>query len=119
VIEILTDVPENVLALRASGKVTTEDYREKLIPELERRLETHDRIRVLYELGPEAEFSLGAMWEDLKADLRHLSAFERIAMVSDVRWINAATRSFAWLFPCPVRIFPTADREAALSWLRA
>jgi hypothetical protein len=119
-IEILTDTPENVLAVRASGKVTAEDYDFTLVPALERRLETRDRIRMYYELGPEATgFSMGAMWEDAKVGMRHLRAFEKVAVVSDTTWVQGAVRSFAWLIPCPVRIFPVAEREAALAWVAA
>ncbi|HEX5138952.1 MAG TPA: STAS/SEC14 domain-containing protein [Planctomycetota bacterium] len=116
-IEILTDTPENVLAVRATGKVTAEDYDHTLVPALEQRLQTRDRIRMFYELGPEAGFSVGAMWEDAKVGIRHLKAFERIAVVSDLKWVNGAVRSFAWLIPCPVRVFPTSERATALAWI--
>jgi len=119
-IEVLTDTPENVLAVRASGKVTAEDYDHILVPALERRLESRDKIRMLYELGPDTTgFSAGAMWEDAKVGMRHLRAFEKIAVVSDTKWIHGAVRSFAWLIPCPVRIFPVDEREAALAWVIA
>jgi len=119
-IEILTGIPENVLAVRASGKVTAEDYDHTLVPALEQRLQARDKIRMFYELGPETTgFSAGAMWEDAKVGIRHLRAFEKIAVVSDLKWVNGAVRSFAWLFPCPVRIFPAAERETALGWIIA
>lgn len=119
-IEILTDTPENVLAVRASGKVTAEDYDHTLVPALEQRLQTRERIRMFYELGPETTgFSAGAMWEDAKVGMRHLCAFEKIAVVSDATWVRGAVRSFAWLIPCPVRVFPVAERAAALAWVVA
>jgi len=117
-IEILADTPENVLAIRASGKVTAEDYDHTLVPALEQRLQVRDKIRMFYELGPETTgFSAGAMWEDAKVGIRHLTAFEKIAVVSDIKWVSAAVRSFAWLMPCPVRIFPVAERAAARAWV--
>jgi hypothetical protein len=116
-IEILKDTPKNVLAVRASGKVTAEDYDHTLVPALEQRLETREKIRMLYELGPDTGFSPGAMWEDAKVGIRHLEAFDRIAVVSDTKWVSAAVRSFAWLIPCPVRIFPVSERETAVGWV--
>jgi len=117
-IEILTDLPENVLAIRARDKVTAEDYDHTLVPALEQRLQEREKIRMYYEIGPETTgFSVGAMWEDAKVGIRHLRAFEKIAVVSDAKWVTGAVRCFAWLIPCPVKVFPMADQAAARDWV--
>jgi len=117
-IEILTDFPERVVAARATGRVTAEDYDHTLVPALEQRLQAHEKIRMFYELGPDLEsFSLGAAWEDAKVGIRHLRAFEKIAVVSDAKWVTGAVRAFAWLIPCAVKVFPMAEREQATVWV--
>jgi len=117
-IEMLSDFPERIVAARAHGKVTAEDYDHTLVPALEHRLETQEKIRMYYEIGPELEsFSLGAAWEDAKVGMRHLRAFEKIAVVSDAKWVGGAVRAFAWLMPCPVKVFPFAEREKATAWV--
>jgi SpoIIAA-like len=117
-IEIISDMPENVVAVRASGKVTGEDYDKVLIPALEEKLKKHKKIRVLYHLGGDfSGFTAEAMWDDAKVGIRHLTAFEKIAVVSDVDWIVGAVKVFAFVIPCPVRIFGNERLHEAKVWV--
>ncbi len=119
-IEIITDVPERVAAFRASGTVTAEDYERVLIPTIEERLRVHGRIRVLYQFGDDVTgISLGALWDDAKVGLAHLTAWERVAVVSDVEWLIGAARVFGFLIPCPVRTFPNLLLDEAKTWVSA
>lgn len=88
-IEIIQGLPDNVVAVTASGKVTGEDYDSVLIPVIEEKLKKHDKIRVLYVLGPDVSgFTAGAMWDDAKIGIRHLTAYEKVSVVSDANWIT-------------------------------
>ena len=117
-IEMIPDMPDNVVAVSAKGKVTGEDYDKVLIPSIEERLKRHQKIRVLYQLGKDfSGFSAVAMWEDAKVGIRHLTAFERIAVVSDVDWIIGAVKVFAFLIPCPLKIFRNEKLPEAIIWV--
>ena len=118
-IEIITDMPENVLAVRASGKVTGEDYDKVLIPALDDKLKKQKKIRVLYHIvGRDfSGFTAEAMWDDAKVGIRHLSAFEKIAVVSDVNWIVGAVKIFAFVIPCPVKVFGSEKLSEAKAWV--
>ncbi len=117
-IEITSDMPDNVVAVSAKGKVTGEDYDKVLIPALEEKLKGHKKIRLLYHLGKDfSGFSGEAMWEDAKVGIRHLTAFEKIAVVSDENWIVGAVKVFAFVIPCPVRIFGNEKLPEAKAWV--
>ena len=117
-LEIIQGMPDNVVAVSASGKVTGEDYDYLLIPLIEGKLKTLKKVRVLYVLGPEfTDFTAGAMWDDAKIGLRHFTAYERIAMVTDVNWILGAVKFFTFMFPCPVRIFGNERLSEAMAWI--
>lgn len=117
-IEIISDMPENIVAVSASGKVTGEDYDKVLIPGLEEKLKGHKKIRLLYHLGKDfSGFTAEAMWDDTKVGIRHLTAFEKIAVVSDVEWIVGAVKVFAFVIPCPVRIFGNEGLLEAKAWV--
>jgi hypothetical protein len=117
-LEKLTDVPEGVVAIRAVGKVTREDYQRVLEPLLDEARRGGRRIRFLYEIGREFEaFTPSAAWEDAKVGLRSLRSFAACAVVTDHDWIRNATRIAAFLLPCPVRAFSGHDRDKALHWL--
>jgi len=78
------------------------------------------KVRLVYELGAEYdEYSVGATWEDMKLWTPHLRSWERCAVVTNHRMLGDAVRAFAMLMPGDVKVFPVAEREAALAWAAA
>ncbi|MGE5408106.1 MAG: STAS/SEC14 domain-containing protein, partial [Syntrophothermus sp.] len=76
-LELLPDLPDNVIGIEAVGEVGADDYRDVLIPATEAALGASDRIRLLYVLGERFEgVSVGAALEDLKLGLEHLRGWE-------------------------------------------
>ncbi|MCY4724649.1 STAS/SEC14 domain-containing protein [Nocardioides sp. STR2] len=116
-IRVLSDMPAGVLGLEAIDDVEKEDYEDVLVPAVEAAVAEHGKVRLVYVLGPDFdEYEGEAVWEDLKLGVRHLSSFERIAVVSDARWIGPAMKVFSVLLPGQARAFPLAEREAATRW---
>ena len=117
-LEIMQDMPDNVVAVRASGKVSGKDYDNVLVPAVEGGLRKHGKIRVLYQLSNDfSGFTAGAMFDDAKLGIRHLTEFEKIAVVTDVEWISRAVQLFSFFIPCPVKIFGNNDMSWAKAWL--
>lgn len=117
-LEILTGLPENIVGVSAREKVTGEDYESVLIPAVEERLERFAKIRVLYVIGPDfSGFTAGAVWDDAWIGLRHLSAYERVAVVSDAGWIVNAVKLFSFFMPCPVKVFGNDRLADAKAWI--
>jgi hypothetical protein len=117
-LEIMTDMPDNVLAVRASGQISGKDYDDILIPAVESSLKRHKTIRVLYQLSPDfSGFTAEAMFDDAKFGMRYLTAFEKIAVVNDVDWISKTVQFFSLFIPCPVKIFGNDDMSGAKAWL--
>ena len=51
-----------VVTVTATGTVTHDDYKDVLIPEVERQIKAQVPVRLLYVLGPEFDgYSAGAM----------------------------------------------------------
>jgi hypothetical protein len=119
-IELLPNLPDHIVGISASGQVNAADYETVLIPAIDVALKKHDRIRILYQLGPQfTGFTSGAMWDDMKIGIAHLRAWERIAVVTDHNWIAAATRMFAFAMPCPVKVFSNNELAEAEAWIAA
>lgn len=119
-IELLPDLPDAVVGLRASGQVTAHDYETVAIPAIESRLRAQQSVRVLYQLGPAfTGFTAGAMWDDAKLGLMHLKAWERIAIVTDSAWMRDAVSLFRFAIPCPLRLFSNAEFAEAVEWISA
>jgi len=117
-ITLMNDLPDHVIGLTASAKITGEDYEKVLIPAVEAKLKTYKKISILYCLGKDFErFTAGAMWDDTKLGMMHLLSWDKAAVVTDVGWIRNATRLFSALMPCHVKIFAEKDLDEAKKWV--
>ncbi len=117
-IERIEGLPDDVLALQARGEVTAEDYQSVLVPALEDLLRHHRRVRLLYVLGDGFDgYTGGAAWEDAKVGMRHLTAFERVAVVTDEGWVTTMVKAFGFAMPGEVRVFGTGELDEARTWI--
>ena len=105
-----------VLEVRVSDKLTTGDYAH-FVPEFERLVKAHGRIRVLFEMNDFHGWQAGALWEDIKFDLHHFKDIERIAMVGDRKWESWMAGFCKPFTTAKVRYFDVSDLEAAKNWL--
>lgn len=119
-IEILTTDAGKFLEIAGHGTVTAEDYERVIVPAVEDRLKTNHKLRFLYHLcGDFKGYTPLAVWDDAKLGIQHLTAFEKIAIVTDVHWVIQAVRFFGMFIPCPVKVFGESKLDQARFWLRA
>ena len=111
------DMPVGVLGFEAVGDVEEDDYEDVLVPAIEAAVAEQGKVRLVYVFGPAFdEYEGEAVWEDLKLGLRHPTAFERIAIVTDARGAGRTIRALSALWPGQARAFPVAELEAAKAW---
>jgi hypothetical protein len=116
--EKIPDLPDNVIGFTAKETVTAHDYESVIIPAVEALYSSHGKIRFLYHLGADfSGFDAGAMWDDAKVGLKHLTAWERMAVVSDVGWIRGAIRAFGLAIPGHIRVFHNHEFAEATRWI--
>jgi stage II sporulation SpoAA-like protein len=116
-IESLEGMPPGVIGLRASGKVSAEDYKQVLAPTLESALAEGGKVRLVYELGPDYDgFETGGVWQDLRMGATHFNSFERVALVTDVDWIRHAANTLGFLMPGDMKVYGLGERDAAVAW---
>lgn len=117
-IELWSGLPDNILGLTATGEVSADDYEKTLIPAVEDLLSRHEKIRVIYHLDEGfKEFSAAAVWDDAKMGMRHLTAWERIALVTDLEWLTTATLAIGFMIPIELKVFPCERMDAAREWI--
>ena len=117
-IKIMNDLPDNVLGISAEGKITGTDYEAVLIPAVEDKLKRNKKINLLYHLGSDyTGFDLKAVFDDAKVGFKHLSAWDKVALVSDHELINTSAKLFGFLLPCTLRTFPDKELEEAKKWI--
>jgi hypothetical protein len=117
-LKIIHGLPDNVVGVSAEGTVTRHDYDSVLLPFIEGKLRTHDKLRMLYVLGAGLDrFTSGAFWADARGAIRHYTTFERVAVVTDERWIVNATKFFSHFMPCPMNVFSNDRMSQAKEWI--
>lgn len=119
-IKQLTDFPDNVVAFLCTGRVTKADYETVLVPAVLDALRSRDKVRLYYETGEDfAGFDAGAMWEDMKIGVEHLTRWDKVAVVTDIDWIRKAVRFFTFLMPATTKLFSRTEAEQARAWVSA
>ena len=104
------------LEVRVSGKLTHADY-EQFVPEFERLAKKHGRVRVLFEMTDFHGWNAGALWDDLKFDVRHFADIEQLALVGDKQWERGMAVFCRPFTSAVIRFFESADIAKAREWL--
>lgn len=117
-IEKIANLPENVLGFTAKGTVTENDYQSIIIPAVEELFSRQKKVRFLYHLGEDITgFEAAAMWDDTKLGLKHLTGWERMAIVSNIEWVRSAIKIFGLIIPGRVRVFHNNELTEATRWI--
>ena len=83
----------------------------------------HKDFLVMMLRGPNTRLDFhiepGAMWEDFKVGMEHLTRWERMAVVTDVDWIKHTMRFFSFMMPGEMKAFPRSEAAQARAWVTA
>ncbi len=105
-----------LLEVRISGKLTKEAY-EKLVPVVDRQIKESGKVRILLVLDDFHGWTLGALWEDTKFDLKHWKDIERLAIVGETKW-EAGMAVFCKPFTtAKIKYFDHAKLDEARKWI--
>jgi hypothetical protein len=123
-IETMTELPDGVVGLRFSGRVSADDYTSVALPAMEAALAGPAKVRLVVVIDADFDtFEAGALWEDAKfglgSGLAHLSKWERTALVTDADWARHAISLLGWMMPGDVKVFPLAQLDDAVDWTGA
>ena len=104
------------LILKATGKLTHEDYR-KITPLLDSALEgvEEEKLCVLFDATQWDGWELRAAWDDFKLGMKHGKKFEKIALFGNKDWQEKAAKIGSWFISGEVKFFENqADAVAYL-----
>jgi hypothetical protein len=105
-----------ILAVHVSGKLAAADYAH-FVPEFERLVRQHGKLRVLFDMTGFHGWEAGALWEDIKFDVKHFADIERLAMVGETRWQQGMAAFCKPFTKAAIRYFGQADAGEARKWL--
>jgi hypothetical protein len=114
-LKALTGLPNGVIGFETAGKLHAEDYRDILLPAIERAASAGD-VRIVLVIPEFEGLTAGALWQDLKMGVEKWGAWKRIALVTDIEWMRHMTSLFGWMTPGEVRQFSLTERDDAALW---
>ena len=106
-----------ILEVRATGKLSKQDY-EHFVPLTERLIGDHGKIRVLFEMHDFHGWEAGALWQDIKFDLKHFRDIERLALVGESKWEKGMSVFCKPFTTAKIRYFDTKDIDDAREWIK-
>jgi len=114
---IVTDASaRDHLVVRAIGKLLKEDY-AGFVPAFEQARKERGKLRILFDATELAGWDAGALWQEIKFDVKHFSDIERLAMVGTQKWQQTLEQAAKPFMHAEMRYFDASQIEAARSWL--
>ena len=117
-VELAAESTSNVIRLHVSGKLTKEDY-ELFGPEVDQLIKQHGEIRVLFDMEDFHGWTAGALWEDVKFDVKHFKDIERIAMIGEKSWEHGMATFCRPFTSAKIRYFDRSEADKAEEWIVA
>jgi hypothetical protein len=111
--------PDNVVAFRALGEVTANDYKTIIAPAVKRLVEQINEINFLFLIDTEIEnFTASAWLEDAFIGLKNFGKWNRAAIVTDSDHAISFTNAFSYVVPGNFKGFKKDSFEQALEWVQ-
>ncbi|MCO8122934.1 STAS/SEC14 domain-containing protein [Stieleria sp. TO1_6] len=113
----LTEVADrNILEVSVTGKLSKEAY-EEFVPATEAAIAKYGKIRILFQMHDFHGWEMGAMWEDIKFDIKHFADIERLAIVGESKWEKGMSVFCRPFTTAKIKYFDVADAQAARDWI--
>jgi len=116
-IQITEEQEGRIVTVMLTGKLVKEDY-ETFVPEIERLVKQHGKIRMLVEFRDFHGWTAGALWEDTKFAARYFNDIERLAIVGEAKWEKGMAVFCKPFTRAKVRYYDVAKEDEARSWIR-
>lgn len=113
------DAPENVVAFRALGEVTKDDYQSIMAPAVEKLVERINEINFLFLIDTDLEnFTTAAWMQDAMIGLKNLGKWNRAAIVTDSERAITFTNGFSYIVPGEFRGYKKEAYQEAMNWVQ-
>ncbi len=115
---LINDLPDDILGIVISGKVTKEDY-DRINPVLEQHKQKYDEIKLFVDYQEFKWPTIKAMWEDLKVGFNYWDSIKGVAIVSKKEWLENSADVMGVIIPgIKGEGFEPEERDKAIEWLK-
>ena len=104
------------IGIQVTGKLHKDDYAH-FVPKVETFIKEHGKIRVLFEMHDFHGWDAGALWEDVKFDVKHFRDIERLAIVGETKWEEGMAQFCRPFTTAQIKYFDISQLDQAKGWL--
>ena len=107
---------ESILILKATGKLTHQDY-EEIVPVLEASIESlnNRQMKMLVDITEFSGWEARAAWDDFKLGLKIGFKIDKAAIYGDKNWQELAAKIGNWFISGEMKSF--GNYLSAIKWL--
>lgn len=105
-----------VLEVSATGKLTREFF-DSFVPSVEEMIAEHGKIRILFKMHDFHGWTAGALWEDIKFDVKHWRDIQRLAIVGEKKWQHGMAIFCKPFTMAKIRYFDQSQSDDARAWI--
>jgi len=116
-VDLHEDAGGKILVIKLTGKLMAEDY-EHFVPEVEGLIKAHGKLRILVQMRDFQGWTAGALWKDIKFDLKNFRHIERLALVGDKAWEHGMAVFCKPFTTAAIRYFDHSQADQAEAWIR-
>lgn len=115
----VTEIAEGrIIEVQLTGKLTKEAYRH-FVPLTEEQIKQFGKVRMLVIMHDFHGWEAGALWEDIKFDVKHFNDIERLAIVGESKWEKGMTVFCRPFTTAKIKYFDHSEIDAARQWIEA
>lgn len=117
-IQQLKKLPENIVGFQATGEITQADFTDTVMPQVQALIDKTDQLNYILVLDTLLiNFTIGAWMKDVMLGIKHLTKWNRAAIVSDTETIRNFTNFFSYFMPGEFRGFEHSELQEAIDWV--
>jgi len=107
-----------IIEIEVTGKLSKEAY-EAFLPATEAKIKEFGKVRMLVILHDFHGWDAGALWEDIKFDLKHHGHIERLAIVGESKWEKGMSVFCKPFTSAKIKYFDHANLVDAKAWIKS
>lgn len=105
-----------IIEVHVTGTLSKEAY-EAFMPATEAKIKEFGKVRMLVILSDFHGWDAGALWEDIKFDLKHHGHIERLAIVGETKWEKGMATFCKPFTSATIHYFDIDDIVKAREWI--
>ena len=114
-VELVESPDGRTLEIQVTGKLTKEDY-EHFVPRTEELMQ-EGKVKILMSMHDFSGWEMGALWEDIKFDIKHFGDIEKLALVGEKQWEKGMAMFCKPFTTAKVQYFDQSELDQARGWL--